>query len=128
MQLHNRKFWLIIAWFCLCTIFVLSLISIPKVVIIKVDNIDKVEHLIAYAVLMFLFSQCYLQAKTRLVYAIAFICMGILLEVLQGLTATRQFEYADMIANSTGVVVGWMLSDSYLQKIVIYIDLKFKNR
>lgn len=128
MPLHYRKFWLLLAWICLCAIFILSLISIPKVATFKVANIDKVEHLISYAVLMFLFSQCYLQTKTRFLYALAFIGMGVLLEVLQGLTPTRQFEYADMIANSSGVAVGWMLSDSYFHRIVIFMDGKFKNR
>ncbi len=36
--------------------------------------------------------------------------MGILIEVLQAMTPTRQFELLDMVANTSGVVLAWALA------------------
>jgi len=126
MILHNRILWLTISWLWLSVIILLSLITLPQSVEVSIPHIDKIEHAMSYFVLMFLFGQCYIQKKTRLIYAVAFICMGIILEYLQSLTATRQFEYADMLANSSGVLLGILLSDSYLRNVIIFIDKKLK--
>lgn len=124
-ELQHRAVWLRLAWLCLIVIVTLSLISIPKIADLSIKNIDKIEHTISYFVLMFLFAQCYPSTITRGSYALFFILLGVSLEFLQGFTATRQFEYADMIANSAGVILGFMLGDSFLKKIVIYLDNKF---
>ncbi|RKZ66893.1 MAG: VanZ family protein, partial [Gammaproteobacteria bacterium] len=39
-----------------------------------------------------------------------FVIMGVVLEYLQSFDPTRMSEFADMIANSTGVVLGLMLA------------------
>jgi len=84
---------------------VLSLIpNVPKP---HVSQSDKLEHFAAYGLLMFLFCQIYGQSRTRLVYAAGFICMGVALEFLQRMTGYRSFEVLDMLANATGVVLGW---------------------
>ena len=127
MKLHYRIVWLTFSWLWLLAIINLSLITIPKSVEFAIPHLDKVEHTFSYFVLMFLFSQCYRLNKTRAVYAVIFICLGIMLEILQSFTITRQFEYADMVANSSGVILGLILGDSYLQKIVIFIDEKIKT-
>jgi len=127
MILNFRIFWLSLSWLWLFTIIVLSLISIPKTVTISIPHIDKLEHAISYCILMFLFAQCYSLKKTRIQYAVAFTCVGVLLEIFQSFTIDRFFEYADMVANTTGVILGLILSDSFLQKIVVYIDDKLRN-
>ena len=68
---------------------------------------DKLEHFAAYGLLMFLFCQIYHRTPTRLVYAAGFIAMGIAMEFLQRMTGYRTFEVLDMVANATGVVLGW---------------------
>lgn len=127
MALHSRTIWLTVSWLWLLTVIILSLIAIPKSVDIAIPYLDKVEHVFSYFVLMFLFSQCYTQKKTRVIYAIGFILVGIILEVLQGFTVVRKFEYADMIANTSGVVFGMIMADSFLHKIVIFVDEKLKK-
>jgi len=76
----------------------------PKV---DLDQGDRLGHFAAYGLLMFLFCQIYGQSRTRLVYAAGFICMGVALEFLQRMTGYRSFEVLDMLANATGVVLGW---------------------
>jgi VanZ family protein len=68
---------------------------------------DKLGHFAAYGLLMFWFSQLYLQTRTRLAYAAGFIAMGIGLEFLQGLLGYRSHELLDMLANALGVLLGW---------------------
>ncbi len=120
--LKIRKLWLILGWFWLLIIVTLSLISIPKIAELSIQHVDKIEHSISYFVLMFLFAQCYTAKATRLGYALLFVLLGVSLEFLQGYTATRQFEYADMIANTSGVILGLILSDSFLNKFIRYLD------
>jgi len=72
------------------------------------DQGDKLEHFAAYGLLTFLFCQIYAREKTRIVYALAFVAMGIALEFLQGMTPTRTFDVMDMLANTIGVGLGWL--------------------
>jgi VanZ family protein len=69
---------------------------------------DKLGHLAAYGVLMFWFCLLYARAGTRLLYGAAFIAMGVGLEVAQGMLGFRTYDVLDMLANSAGVVLGWL--------------------
>lgn len=71
---------------------------------------DKLEHTLAYGFLMSWFAVIY-YAKARYVSMLALIIMGVGVEILQGLGGHRYFEYADMLANSSGVVLaGWLMT------------------
>ena len=54
---------------------------------------------------MFWFSQLY---ASRIFYAIGFTAMGIALELAQGWLGTRQYDLVDMLANTAGVLAGWL--------------------
>jgi VanZ family protein len=71
---------------------------------------DKLGHFIGYGTLMFWFSQLYPPGKTRISYAAAFVAMGIILELAQGALGYRSSEVLDMLANTTGVLLGWALA------------------
>lgn len=87
-----------------------SLTTTPPRIDIQFKYLDKLEHLFSYFVLMLWFAQLYPQNKTRIYYAVFFISLGITLEVLQRLGGVRFFEYADMLANTAGVVIGYILA------------------
>ena len=82
----------------------------PRPIEIPVEQGDKLGHLAAYGTLMFWFAQLGARRRTRLGYAVGFIALGIALELAQGLTDYRVFEVADMIANATGVLLGWIIA------------------
>ena|SRR5687768_13210887 len=84
----------------------LSLTPSPPVVDFKAS--DKVGHLAAYGLLMFWFCSLYLRGQARLLYGVAFVAMGVGLEVLQGMLGFRTYDVLDMAANSAGVVLGWL--------------------
>lgn len=51
--------------------------------------------------------------------------MGMLLEVLQGLGTVRVFEYSDMVANSAGVLMAWLITKGKLKNIMLAFENKF---
>lgn len=91
----------------LALIIVLSLIPNPP-------DIDPTaggfaSHLSAYFLLMLWFSRLYPpRYYPRL--GIGFICMGVLLEILQGQTEYRTFQYTDMVSNAVGVFIAWAIA------------------
>jgi len=107
--LNLKIFWYSLGWLLLATIVYLSLTPHPPQPL-NFDGVDKVEHIIAYTALMAWFSQLQLNYRQRLRNAILFIVLGIGVEIVQGMGGVRQFEYADMLANCSGVVIGWLLS------------------
>ncbi len=97
----------------------LSLIPAPPS--IDVTAGDKVAHVLAYATLMLWFLQLY-PARRRLLLAISFVLMGVGLEALQGLTGWRSFQYLDMVANTAGVALGWLLGHTRLSSTLSIIE------
>jgi glycopeptide antibiotics resistance protein len=57
---------------------------------------------------MIWFCQIYASQRIRLFHGIAFLAMGVGLEVLQGLSGLREYDAMDMLANSVGVAAGWL--------------------
>ena len=100
-----RTVWLAVGWAMVAGIVWLSLTPSPP----KVDfeQSDKVGHFLAYGSLMFWFAQLYVARRTTLAYAFGFAAMGVALEFIQGWTGYRDFEVYDMLANGTGVALGW---------------------
>jgi VanZ family protein len=78
--------------------------SLPQV---DVAHGDKLGHLGSYALLMFWFAHLYVSRSARLGHAVAFTAMGIGLEFLQGGLGYRSYDVFDMVANATGVMLGW---------------------
>ncbi len=98
-------------------IFIGSIISIPAQVKLIVMQ-DKFLHVAAYGCLMGWFAQIFRHDLTRLILVIGFIAMGIMIEWLQSMTDTRQFEYLDMVANTSGVVLAWALAYTWFGSVL----------
>ncbi len=105
-----KKIWLGIGWSLVIAVIVLSLIP-PPPMIQTVNYGDKIEHIIAYFVLMWWFAQIYLMPRQRLQYMIGFLLLGAGLEILQGLGGIRQADWVDMVANSVGVLLAWQFTN-----------------
>lgn len=102
--------WWVIGWVWVALVWYLSLASDPIDIDLGTTFNDKIGHATAYAWLMFWFGNLYVHRHARIRYAVVFILMGILLEILQGsMTVTRQYSYGDMLANATGVGIGFLL-------------------
>lgn len=122
--MNLRAIWLAMGWLWIAVIFYLSLMPHPPEPV-SFNNSDKLEHLLAYCFLMLWF--CQLDGFSRLRLAVAFVAMGVGLEVLQGMTSYRTFEYADMLANSTGVLIGWILAHTTLGRTLGFLEYHGKH-
>ena len=80
---------------------------------------DKILHFSGYLGVTVWFSQLYLRSKIRLKQLVIFAMLGVLLEFAQLLVNERSFEWADMLANCSGVVVAWLLMRSPLEKLLL---------
>ena len=71
---------------------------------------------------MFWFAQLYKENKTRIFYVVFFVVMGVALEVLQGLGGVRYFEYLDMLANTLGIAVAWIITKDKYNNLFLYVE------
>ena len=63
----------------------------------------------------------------RIKYLAGFIIMGICLEGLQSFNPQRSFEYMDMIANSSGALIAYIIIRGRLANILTILDNKMKG-
>ena len=124
--LRFRPLWLAIGWALVLSIVYLSLT--PQPVSIPVEHGDKMGHVAAYAALMLWFMQLYSGVTARILLAGSFVAMGVGLEFAQLLTATRTFEIADMVADTTGVAIGWIFAPPRIPNILRRLEAIMLSR
>lgn len=126
-HLHYARFWLAIGLAMLLMVLTLSLVSLPKDLTRFLWS-DKLLHGIAYAGLMGWFAQLYKHDFVRIVLLLGLVAFGVGVELLQALTPTRQFEYVDMIANASGVLLAWALSYTFFGNILERFESLFRPK
>lgn len=119
-MLRYFNLWASIGWLMVVVICYLSLV--PSLPSMGFTNSDKLGHFISYFILMFWFSQLFKTSLLRAGYAVFFIILGIGLEIMQALGGVRYFEYADMFANSCGVLFAWLISRGKLQNLLLTFE------
>ena len=102
----SPRLWSATAFLLLALVVYLSLA--PTGVQLPGDEGGRYGHVAAYAALMFMYVRMYETPRGRLLIGVTLVLMGIGLECAQGATSYRTFEYADMLANTIGVAVGWL--------------------
>lgn len=112
-------FWVAIGWLLIAAVVFLTLTPSPPHIDVLAN--DKLRHGLSYAVLMFWFCQIYLPLGHWRI-AIQLVLLGIALEILQGISGFRQFEYLDMLANAGGVLVGWALSRMFRGTLLLRLE------
>ena len=103
-ELRYRKLWLAIGCFLIVLVIFLSLTSKPVQIDTNLPYQDKLFHTLAYFVLTFWFMQIYHTRHQVFRWVVFFLCLGLLLEYLQGFDPKRYSEVGDMVANTLGVV------------------------
>jgi VanZ family protein len=119
-----RRIWLSLGAGWVATLMYLSLMPHPPE---PMDFLyaDKLEHALAYGFLMLWFCQVYQQRAPRIFIASLLVALGIGIEYLQGMTAYRVFDYADMLANGAGVLLSVIFIGMGLGRIGIMLETKF---
>jgi len=126
-SLRYRHLWLAIGWLMVLIVLLLSLMPKPPQPL-HFGGADKLEHVLAYFILMGWFTQIYHKARTRLWIAAGLIAMGIAIEILQPILAPRYFEWWDMLADTTGVLLAWALAGPRLSLLLSGFERRFSGR
>jgi VanZ family protein len=121
-ELKLRFLWLSIGYALVILVVYLSLTSNPVDTGMNFPYEDKFYHALAYFTLMFWFSQIYHGRFQRYMIAVVFISMGFMLEYLQSFDPKRFAEVGDMVANTTGVVLGFSIALSGAKNILLKIE------
>ena len=99
-----ERFWRAGGWLGVALTLVVSLM--PPPLGDSGGHTDKLVHMMGYAVLMFWWAQLVIRQRWKL--ALAIMLFGALIELLQGLTPDRLPDAYDALANSGGVLLGWL--------------------
>ncbi|WPL15769.1 putative integral membrane protein [Thiorhodovibrio winogradskyi] len=114
------KFWRGIAWLLVILVVVLSVLptSVPP----GFDGGDKLQHLLAYAVLGFFFAVLY--PRHQRLALLGLILLGALLEWVQGLLPVRVASLPDWLADALGVLLGIWLAQSRARALFAWLEQK----
>ena len=121
-DLKLRFLWLTIGYALVAVVVFLSLTSSPVDLELSLPYEDKVFHAFAYFTLMAWFSQIYHDRFQRNMIAVVFVFMGITLEYLQGFDPDRYSEFGDIVANTTGVALGFSIALTGAKNILLRIE------
>jgi VanZ family protein len=113
LPLRYPTTWALLGWLLVVGVATGSLLPGPVVAQVMSYN-DKLMHASSYFVLMVWFGGLYPRGK-HLRIAVALLGLGVALDLLQGLTATRSLDIFDIAANTVGLVLGLVLSMSLLE-------------
>ncbi len=118
--LKYLKLWQSIGYLLVFAVTVLCLIPNPPDTS-GVSFGDKIVHTLGYFCLFLWFSQIY-ERKAHYRPVIGLILLGVAIEFAQGLTSYRAFEIADMVANTSGVFLGWLVAGTFISFILVKLE------
>ncbi len=126
-KLKLQKLWLLIGLIYIVVIFYLCLRRSTGTTP-SFAHLDKIIHFSAYFIMMSYFAQILKKSSYKKAF-IAFLLMGVLIEFLQLMTGYRSFELLDMVANTSGLLMGWLIFGNYFSNILLFVEklLNFKN-
>ncbi len=109
--MHNKKIFFLLAILWTLVVTYLSLASLRDVgSTIKFPYKDKIVHFTFYLMFVILWSLFFKQRKYNYKILLAAIGYGITMEICQKLfTTTRTADVLDVLANSTGALVGLLI-------------------
>lgn len=120
--LRFRGLWLLIGYGLIALIVYLSLTSEPIDLETGLPYQDKLFHMLAYFTLTAWFVQIFHTRRQLNRWAIAFVCLGLSMEYVQSFEPTRYAEFGDMLANTIGVMLGYVLSATPLKYLLMRVE------
>lgn len=105
-ELHWLRLWLLLGRIAIAAIVVLSLIKLSTLPPVKIQNLDKWEHVLAYFLLTAWYAQLCATRAAVLKRAAGFLLLGIAIEYAQSLTTYRSMDRYDALADLGGIVLG----------------------
>ncbi len=125
--MHYRTAWIMLGILYIAFILLASLAKVPQVNI-PFSHTDKIIHSLMYFILVGWFVQLYKKKTMQLFILLAAVLLGLLIEIMQGMTSYRSFDYADEIANSIGAVCAFLLSGTFFTTLLSRFDVWLYNQ
>jgi len=88
---------------------------------------DKIVHMGGYLCLFLWFAQIY-KRKYHYLPVVGLTLLGIFIECAQGMTEYRSFELLDMLANTSGVLFGWIIASTSIANVLMKVELLLTPR
>jgi VanZ family protein len=107
LPLRFPKLWSALGWLLVAGVIVGSLIPGQALEVVNIS--DKLLHAGTYLILMVWFAGFYRRSLYPLI-AVVLLALGMSLDLLQGFTVTRSFDWFDIAMNGAGVAAGLTLS------------------
>lgn len=92
---------------------------------IDVENGDKYGHLAVYGLVTLWFTQGYTGLRQRIWLALGMVALGIAMEYAQRATGYRTFDVNDMLADTCGVAIGWVVAPPRLPNFLEWAKKHF---
>ena len=125
-NLRYKNFWLAMGFTMITFVVYQTLTSSPLGTGMRIS--DKLLHITGYFGMMGWFVQIFNDRKQKILLAAGFVGMGIMLEFIQGWGGIRQYEVADMLANTTGVALAWALAYTRFSDILLTVESVIHNK
>jgi VanZ family protein len=126
--LRYPRFWLALWWLAVIVTVVVCLVpaaDLPE----TPPGGDKVQHFLAYFVLMASAVQLYAGQRSLLRVALGLLVMGIAIEFAQAaLTTTRAADLWDAVADLLGILAGWGVAWTPLRDLLLHLERKVVPR
>lgn len=120
--LQRPRLWLGLWWLAIAMVVVVCLIPAPDLPTVP-HNADKLEHLLAFALLAAAAVQLFATRRALLAVGCGLVLFGIAIELAQGtFTSTRSMDAWDAVADALGVLIGLATIWSPWRGLLLRID------
>lgn len=122
-EFRRPALWVAIWLLMIAAVVVTSLLPADELPPAPFDGVDKLEHFLAYLVLSAWAVMLLAGRRGQSLAAAALIALGVGLEFAQSaLTASRQADSADALANALGAMAGLMLAPTPVARALQWLD------
>ena len=121
-ELKYQKMWLGLGMLAVLSLAILCLLPTSNLPNVKVN--DKFVHFAAYFLLAGWFSGI-VMPKNYLFFGTLLLAFSYLIEILQGISNYRSFEWQDLLANGLGITVALLLGAWFLHTWCLKFETKF---
>lgn len=119
---RRPRLWLGLWWLAIAVVVVVCLVPAPDLPTVP-DNADKLEHLLAFALLAAAAAQLFTTRRALLLAGCGLVLLGIAIECAQGaFTSTRSMDAWDAVADALGVLIGLATIWSPWRNLLLRLD------
>lgn len=123
-SLRLAGLWQAVGWVYVFVVISFSLSPSPPDLLTEFQGADKLIHLSVYGIMMLWFGCIYLPGPRLVHFAVAFILLGIALDLVQGATDYRTMELLDMVSNACGVCLGGLLAKTRVGSALVWLEAR----